>query len=113
MVALRLGDFLRDEGKEDEAIQAYKKAISSYTREIALLGKLRIANIQAKRPYTDEYLEAIKVYDEIPRLYPETPQAEEAMLRKGLTLTLYGLYSRAIKSLETFMEKYPQKCVCA
>ena len=108
LVALRLGDFLRDEGKEDEAIQAYKKAISSYTREIALLGKLRIANIQAKRPYTDEYLEAIKVYDEIPRLYPETPQAEEAMLRKGLTLTLYGSYSRAIKSLETFMEKYPQ-----
>ena len=108
LVALRLGDFLRDEGKEEEAIQAYKKAISSYTREIALLGKLRIANIQAKRPYTDEYLEAIKVYDEIPRLYPDTPQAEEAMLRKGLTLTLYGSYSRAIKSLETFMEKYPQ-----
>jgi len=108
LVALRLGDFLRDEGKEDEAIQAYKKAISSYTREIALLGKLRIANIQAKRPYTDEYLEAIKVYDEIPRLYPETPQAEEAMLRKGLTLTLYGSYSPAIKALEAFMEKYPQ-----
>jgi tetratricopeptide (TPR) repeat protein len=108
LVALRLGDFLRDEGKEEEAIQAYKKAISSYTREIALLGKLRIANIQAKRPHTDEYLEAIKVYDEIPRLYPDTPQAEEAMLRKGLTLTLYGSYSRAITSLENFMEKYPQ-----
>ena len=108
LVALRLGDFLRDEGKEEEAIQAYKNAISSYTREIALLGKLRIANIQAKRPYTDEYLEAIKVYDEIPRLYPETPQAEEALLRKGLTLTLYGFYSRAIKTLETFIEQYPQ-----
>ena len=73
-----------------------------------MLGKLRIANIQAKRPYTDEYLEAIKVYDEILRLYPETPQAEEALLRKGLTLTLYGFYSQAIKTLETFMEKYPQ-----
>ena len=108
LVALRLGDFLRDEGKEDEAIQAYKKAISSYKREIALLGKLRIANIQAKRPYTEEHLEAIKVYDEIARLYPETPQAEEAMLRKGLTLTLYGSYEDAIKSLELFMEKYPQ-----
>ncbi|MBC8258182.1 MAG: tetratricopeptide repeat protein [SAR324 cluster bacterium] len=108
LVALRLGDFLRDEGKESEAIQAYKNAISSYTREIALLGKLRIANIQAKRPYTDEYLEALKVYAEIPRLYPETPQAEEALLREGLTLTLYGSYAPAIKSLESFMEKYPQ-----
>ena len=108
LVALRLGDFLRDEGKENEAIQVYKNAISSYTREIALLGKLRIANIQAKRPYTDEYLEAIKVYDEIPRLYPETPQAEEALLRKGLTQTLYGFYAPAIKTLESFMERYPQ-----
>ena len=29
LVALRLGDFLRDEGKEDEAIQTYKNAIAS------------------------------------------------------------------------------------
>ena len=108
LVALRLGDFLRDEGKENDAILAYKNAISSYTREIALLGKLRIANIQAKRPYSDEHLEAITVYDEIHRLYPETPQAKEALLRKGLTLTLYGYYARAIKTLESFMEKYPQ-----
>ena len=108
LVAIRLGDFLRDEGKEDEAIQAYQNAISSYSREIALVGKLRIANIQAKRPYSDEYLEAIKVYEEIPSLYPETPQAEEAMLRKGLTLTQYGFFTSAIKSLEEFMQKYPQ-----
>ncbi len=108
LVAIRLGDFLRDEGKEDEAIQAYQNAISSYSREIALVGKLRIANIQAKRPYSDEYLEAIKVYEEIPILYPETPQAEEALLRKGLTLTQYGLFTSAINSLEEFMQEYPQ-----
>ena len=108
LVAIRLGDFLRDEGKEDEAIQAYQNAIKSYSREIALVGKLRIANILAKRPYSDEYLEAIKVYEEIPNLYPETPQAEEALLRKGLTLTQYGFYTNAILSLEEFMRKYPQ-----
>jgi len=108
LVALRLGDFFRDEGKEEEAIKAYKNAISSYTRKIALIGKLRIANIKSKRPHTGEYLEAIKIYDEITRLYPETTQAEEAMLRHGLTLTLYGFYSQAIKILEDFMEKYPR-----
>jgi len=108
LVALRLGDFFRDEGKEEEAIKAYKNAISSYTREIALIGKLRIANIKSKRPHTGEYLEAIKVYDEISKLYPDTIQAEEAMLRHGLTLTLYGYYSKAIKILEDFMEKYPR-----
>ena len=108
LVALRLGDFFRDEGKEEEAIEAYKNAISSYTREIALIGKLRIANIKSKRPHTGEFKEAIKIYNEIARLYPETPQAEEAMLRHGLTLTLYGFYTEAIKSLEKFMEKYPR-----
>ena len=108
LVALRLGDFLRDEGKEDQAIMAYEKAINSYSREIVLLGKLRIANIQATRPYSDEYLEAINLYDEIVRLYPEAPQSEEALLRKGLTLTLYGMYKPAIEELEKYQEKYPQ-----
>ena len=30
------------------------------------------------------------------------------MLRKGLTLTQYGLFSNAIITLEEFMQKYPQ-----
>ena len=107
-VALRLGDFLRDEGKEDEAIAAYRKAIDSYSREIALLGKLRIANIQSQRPFSSEYLKALKAYEDIITLYPESEQAEEALLRKGLTLTLYGFYQQAIESLEQFMDRYPQ-----
>ncbi|MBQ32932.1 MAG: hypothetical protein CL923_10340 [Deltaproteobacteria bacterium] len=107
LVALRLGDFLRDEGKEEQAIRAYEQAINSYSREIALLGKLRIANIQATRPYSDEYLEAIDLYDEIVRLYPDAPQSEEALLRKGLTLTLYGMYKPAIEELEKYQEKHP------
>ena len=107
-VALRLGDFLRDEGKEDEAIAAYSNAIRSYSLEIALMGKLRIANIQAERPYSDEYRLALRTYDEIITLYPDSPQVEEAKLRKGLTLTLYGVYREAIAALEGFMEEYPQ-----
>ena len=107
-VALRLGDFLRDEGKEDQAIAAYSNAIRSYSLEIALMGKLRIANIQAERPYSDEYRKALATYDEIITLYPDSPQVEEAKLRKGLTLTLYGSYREAIAALEGFMEEYPQ-----
>ncbi|GIS36842.1 MAG: hypothetical protein Ct9H90mP8_2620 [Pseudomonadota bacterium] len=95
-VALRLGDFLRDEGKEDEAIVAYRNAIDSYSREIALLGKLRIANIQSQRPFSSEYLKALKAYEDIITLYPESEQAEEALLMKGFTLTLYGFYHRRL-----------------
>ena len=83
-VALRLGDFLRDEGKEDEAIVAYRNAIDSYSREIALLGKLRIANIQSQRPISREYLKALKAYEDIITLYPESEQAEEALLMLSL-----------------------------
>ena len=82
LVALRLGDFLRDEGKEEQAIRAYEKAINSYSREIVLLGKLRIANIQATRPYSDEYLEAIDLYDEIVRLLSETNGAPMKIMRR-------------------------------
>ena len=60
-------------------------------------------NIKSKRPHTGEYLEAIKIYNEITRLYPDTIQAEEAMLRHGLTLTLYGFYTDAIKVLEDLL----------
>ncbi len=107
-VALRLGDFLREEGKEEKAIEAYSNAIRSYSLEIALMGKLRIANIQAERPYSEEYRKALATYDEIITLYPDSPQVEEAKLRKGLTLTLYGSYREAIATLENFMEEYPQ-----
>ena len=72
------------------------------------MGKLRIANIQAERPYSDEYRQALRTYDEIITLYPDSPQVEEAKLRKGLTLTLYGAYREAIAALEGFMEEYPQ-----
>ena len=77
-------------------------------REIALLGKLRIANIQSQRPFSSEYLKALKAYEDIITLYPESEQAEEALLMKGLTLTLYGFYQQAIDSLEKFMDRYPQ-----
>ena len=108
LVALRLGDFLRDEGKNDEAIATYRNAINSYSLEIALMGKMRIANIQAERPYSNEYQQALTVYDEIINLYKTSPQVEEALLRKGLTLTLYGKYQDAIATLVQFMERYPQ-----
>mgnify|MGYP001604527776 CR=1 FL=1 len=92
--------------KEDEAIEVYKNAIGSFSREIALLGKMRIANIQAQRPFSKEYLDAIKIYDEIITRYPDSALVEESMLRKGLTLTLFSNYLKAIEALESFQQQY-------
>lgn len=107
LVALRLGDFLRDEGKEKEAIEIYRRATTSFKQDVAILGQLRIANLLAQRPYSEDYQEALKVYDGIINLKSESPLKEEAMLRKGLTLTSFGRYQEAIQALEEFTQKYP------
>lgn len=107
LVALRLGDFLRDEGKEAEAIQIYEKAATSFKQEVAILGQLRKANIQAQRPYSEDYKDALKVYESVINLKSNSPLKEEAFLRKGLTLTLFGHYQEAINSLEEFTQKFP------
>ncbi|MBF0288665.1 MAG: tetratricopeptide repeat protein [SAR324 cluster bacterium] len=107
LVALRLGDFLREEGKEEEALEVYKQATTSFKPEVALLGKMRIANIYSQRPYSNDYQKALEVYNRIAELTTESPLKEEALLRKGLTLTLFGHYQPAIKALEEFTQKYP------
>ncbi len=107
LVALRMGDFLRDEGKEEEAIQVYEQAATSFKAELALLAQLRIANILAQRPYTTDYQRALKVYDRLANQRDDTPLEEEAALRKGLTLTQFGHYQEGIQALEEFMGKYP------
>jgi len=107
LVALRLGDFLREEGKEEEAIAIYRKAASSFKQELALLGQMRIANIQAQRPYSNDYQNALTIYENIANLPIESPIKEEAVLRKGLTLTLFAQYREAIEALEEFSQNYP------
>ncbi len=107
LVALRLGDFLREEGKEEEALEIYQQATTSFKPEIALLGQMRIANIYSQRPYSNDYQKALEVYDRISNLTTDASLQEEALLRKGLTLTLFGRYQEAIQALEEFTQKYP------
>ena len=106
-VALRLGDFLRDEGKEAEAIEVYKRAASSFQQEIQLLGNLRIADIYAKRPYSKDYERALKIYDKALEFTADSSLQKEILLRKGLTLTTFGHYLEAVKILKDFEQKFP------
>lgn len=108
LVALRIGDFLRAENKEESAVRAYQKAIRSYPNGAGLEGRLRIANIYANRPKDDEHNKALKLYDEIIEKYPLSEQYEEALLRKGLTLSLFGHHDKAIAVLEKFEQEFPK-----
>lgn len=107
LVAIRIGDFLRAEDKEDDAIKAYEKAIVTYTKDLLLVGKLRIANILSEKPEGTHYRKALSIYDEIIEQHPLAEQVEEAMIRKGLTLSLFQHYPSAVQSMEKFCAKYP------
>lgn len=108
LVAIRIGDFLREENKEDDAIKAYEKAINKYPQELSLIGKMRIANILAEKPEENQYKKGLAIYSNIIDRYPYSDQYEEAMLRKALTLSLFHQYAEAISDMEGFCGKFPE-----
>jgi len=108
LVAIRIGDFLRDEDKYDDAIKAYEKAINKYPEALSLIGKLRIANILAERPEKSFSKKAIKIYDFIINEHSLSSQYEEALLRKSLTQALFQDYPNAISTMEKFCSKFPE-----
>lgn len=107
LVAIRIGDFLREEEKLEDAIKAYEKAINLYPKELSLIGKLRIANILSEKPDQESFQKAIEIYDFITSKHFLSAQFEEALLRKSLTLSLFNKYPEAISSMETFCKRFP------
>ena len=108
LVGLRLGDFLREEGKENEAIAIYRQVIRNAPREVRLRGKLRIANLLGNRPEGRELDESLRFFDEIIAEGKGTVVIQEALLRKGLTLTLHGRHQEAIDTFEKLGADYPE-----
>lgn len=107
LVAIRIGDFLREEDKLDDAIKAYEKAKNEYPRELSLIGDMRIANILAEKPGDNHHQRALDIYDNIIKINGLSDQYEEAFLRKALTLSLFHEYPSAIANLEAFCEVFP------
>ncbi|MBI3991978.1 MAG: tetratricopeptide repeat protein [Candidatus Lambdaproteobacteria bacterium] len=107
LVALRLGDFLRDEGKEDDALEIYNMVIKGAPLPIRLRGKLRIANLLVQRPAGDDYKTGVRLYDEVIREGQGGPVAEEAGLRKALALTLHNRFLEAVGAFEALARDFP------
>lgn len=107
LVGLRLGDFLRDEGKEEDALRIYGQVVENAPLEIKLRGKLRIANIFAERTVGDDYKKALTTYDEIIKEGEKRSVAGDALMRKALTLTLHNRNREAITTFLNLIESHP------
>ena len=108
LVGLRLGDFLREEGKEEDALRIYRQVVESAPLEIKLRGKMRIANIFSQRPVGDDYKKALAIYDEVAAEGDKRPVAGDALMRKALTLTLHNRNRKAITTFLQLKKSYPK-----
>ena len=107
LVGLRLGDFLREEGKETDALRIYKQVAENAPLEIELRAKIRIANIFASRPVGDDFKKALATYNEVIKAGGKRPVVQEALMRKALTHTLHEQHREAIAAFEELTKKHP------
>ena len=108
LVGLRVGDFLREEGREEEALEVYQKITGSGPLELRLRAKLRMADLYSKRPVGEDYRRAEKLFNEVIQEGFEAVVSQEAMLRKALMLQLHGFSRESIEQFEKLREKFPK-----
>lgn len=108
LVGLRLGDFLREEGKESDALRIYEGVIREAPLEINLRGKMRIADLLSTRPVGDDFKKALILYGEVIEAGEKRPVVQEASLRRALTLTLHGQNREAVTALLEHIAKFPE-----
>ena len=107
LVAIRLGDFLVEEGKEEDALKVYRRVAATAPLRIRLRAKLRIANLLANRPAGDDFQKALDLYGEIAEEAETSAIIQEAMLRTALTLTLHQRFQPAIDAFEKLKSEFP------
>ena len=107
LVGLRLGDFLREEGKETDALNLYQSLIKDAPIEIQLRAKMRVAGVYSNQPEGDGFKKALMLYDEVISMGGRDPIVETASLRKALTLGLHNQNRESIAALIQHAEKYP------
>jgi len=102
---INYASYLIDVGKYLEAYEAYNTAYEATdNRQIRLTILLHKASLLAT--FLDAYDEALEIYEEIIRDYPE--KTEPALYRKGLLLFDSGRFNEAVKVFETYLQKYPR-----
>ena len=100
------GKYLVDVGRYLEAIEAFDTALEMGTdadvRTEALLEKAT-----AYAVFLDAPSDALKVYDDLIAQYPDSPAAESAVFRAGMTLFDGGQYEQAARYFDRYLQTYP------
>jgi len=122
IVLTRIGDTYQMEGRVEEALKVYSQNSVLYPESKgALISEIKMADIGVNNPgffNFDQYLDPLKVYQQIIEKYPTTDLAEEVLYKQGFAFSEQKKYQEAITSLMTVLEEYPEsdlskRCFCS
>ena len=111
IILAKIGDTYQMEGKVEEALKIYSQNGLLYPESKgALISEIKMADIGVNNPgffNYNQYLEPLKVYQQVIEKYPVTDLAEEALYKQGFAFSEQKRYQEAIVSLKAILEDYP------
>lgn len=111
IILAKIGDTYQMEEKVEEALKIYSQNGLLYPESKgALISEIKMADIGVNNPgffKYNQYLEPLKVYQQVIERYPVTDLAEEALYKQGFAFSEQKRYQEAIVSLKAILEDYP------
>jgi tetratricopeptide (TPR) repeat protein len=111
IILAKIGDTYQMEEKVEEALKIYSQNGLLYPESKgALISEIKMADIGVNNPgffNYNQYLEPLKVYQQVIEKYPVTDLAEEALYKQGFAFSEQKKYQEAIVSLKAILEDYP------
>ena len=111
IILAKIGDTYQMEEKVEEALKIYSQNGLLYPESKgALISEIKMADIGVNNPgffNYNQYLEPLKVYQQVIEKYPVTDLAEEALYKQGFAFSEQKRYQEAIVSLKAILEDYP------
>ena len=110
IILAKIGDTYQMEGNVEEALKIYSQNGLLYPESKgALISEIKMADIGVNNPgffNYNQYLDPLKVYQQVIEKYPVTDLAEEALYKQGFAFSEQKRYQEAIVSLKAILEDY-------
>jgi len=99
------GDFL-NKGMYLEAVGTYQE-IAVYSDNFNNRAKALLFIGTTYSLYLDQYDSALKEFENVMKVYPDSPAAEDALFNSGMVLYEKGEFKKAYEFFRQYMAKYP------